>query len=128
MMAPIFVTSFLLFVSSCLSRVESRPEYIHCQSNLECAPGHCCSIGPIRYSIPQCKPMQEEGEVCRPGSASTINMTATYPDGVQVLLTDVHYIMCPCADGLSCNGGVCKHTGEKRDTNHLSDESSKRDD
>ncbi|XP_054001716.1 astakine-like [Hylaeus anthracinus] len=119
MMAPIFVTSFLLFVSSYLSCAESRPDYIHCVSNSECELGHCCSIGPIRYSVPQCSPMKEEGEECRPGSANPVNMTVSYPDLETVELTDVHYIFCPCAHGLSCDRGICKRTGEEHDRNHL---------
>ncbi|XP_076663147.1 astakine [Andrena cerasifolii] len=127
----ICLTSFLLFALSGVSRMESiRPDYIHCQTNLECEPGYCCTIGPMRYSIPQCKPMQEEGNICRPGSVSTLNMTATYPDGAEVLLTDVHYILCPCVDGLACDTkeGVCKNAGEKRDANRLLGENSKPDD
>ncbi|KZC05910.1 Astakine [Dufourea novaeangliae] len=129
MTTPILLVSILLFTSRCiLGSAEDRPEYIHCQSNLECGPGHCCSIGPIRYSIPQCRPMQAEGEICRPASEFPINMTAAYPDGAQVLLTDVHYILCPCANGLSCDKGVCKDTGEKRDLNRLIGENNHQDD
>lgn len=78
--------------------------------------------GPIRYSTPQCKPLLSLGDTCRPASASTINMTAAYPDGTQVLLTDVHYIMCPCADGLFCDRGVCKESAKKHGSNLLVDD------
>nr|XP_034179903.1 uncharacterized protein LOC117604180 isoform X1 [Osmia lignaria] len=130
-MTPIFVTSFLFFILSCSSRAQpARPDYIRCQNNLECESGYCCTIGPIRYSIPECRAMQKEGEICRPGSASAINMTVGYPDGALVTLTDVHYILCPCANGLSCDAkeGVCKDTGVERDTNRLFGEHNKRDD
>nr|XP_033322205.1 astakine-like [Megalopta genalis] len=121
-MASILLASILLLSFSCLSHATDRPDYIHCQNNLECGPGYCCSIGANRYSTPQCRPMHAVGEVCRPGIPSTINMTASYPDGVQVQLTNVHYILCPCADGLFCNLGVCEETAEKRDSNLLIDE------
>lgn len=130
-MSAASITSFLLLALSSVSCLEnSRPNYIQCQSNLECDLGYCCTIGPIRYSIPQCKPLQDVGQVCRPGSVTPINMTVSYPDGAQVLLTDVHYILCPCADGLTCNAkeGMCKESDAKHDTNRLIDGNSKRDD
>ena len=74
--------------------------------------------------------MQEEGDICRPASASTINMTVGYPDGSELTLNNVHYILCPCTDGLSCDvkEGVCREIGKKRDTNRLSAENKKQDD
>lgn len=67
-------------------------------------------LGPLRYSIPQCKSMQKKGEICRPGNVSTLNVTVGYPDGTELKLEDVHYIFCPCVDGLLCDAkeGVCK--------------------
>ncbi|XP_078033023.1 astakine isoform X2 [Augochlora pura] len=127
-MASILLTSILLLSFSCFSHATNRPDYIRCQNNLECGPEYCCTIGANRYSTPQCKPMQALGEMCRPGSASTINMTASYPDGAQVLLTNVHFILCPCADGLFCDRGVCKEAAEKRDSNLLIDENRNRED
>nr|XP_003708605.1 PREDICTED: astakine-like [Megachile rotundata]XP_012153357.1 PREDICTED: astakine-like [Megachile rotundata] len=129
-MTPIFVTLFLLFVLSCSSRAQTnRPDYIQCQSNAECDSGYCCNIGPLRYSIPQCKVMQAEGEICRPGSTSPTNMTLGYPDGALVTLTNVHYILCPCANGLTCDTkeGICKDTGEGHDTNRLFEEHKRHD-
>lgn len=98
-----------------------RPRYIGCQTNLECMPGNCCTIGPNKFSIPHCKPMQEESEVCRP-SGQTLNSTLVYPDGSQVQLTEVHFILCPCIHGLSCDieDGLCRDASQKRDFNHLS--------
>lgn len=125
-MAPILLA--FLFSFSCLSHVTGRPDYIRCQNNLECGAGHCCTIGAVRYSIPQCRPMQAVGETCRPSSASTINMTAAYPDGAQVLLTDVHYILCPCDDGLFCNQGTCSESAGKHDSNVLIDENPSKED
>ncbi|XP_076301406.1 astakine [Lasioglossum baleicum] len=125
-MAPILLAFLLSF--SCLSHATGRPDYIHCQNNLECGAGHCCTIGAIRYSTPQCRPMQAAGETCRPSSASTINMTASYPDGAQVLLTDVHYILCPCADGLFCDQGTCSESAGKHDSNVLIGENRSKED
>ncbi|XP_031842949.1 astakine [Nomia melanderi] len=120
-MTSIFLTAILLFSFGCFSHAASRPDYIECQSNLDCEVGHCCTIGPIRYSTPQCKPLLSVGSTCRPGSASTINMTASYPDGTEVLLTDVHYIMCPCDNSLFCDRGVCKESTHQHGSNVLVD-------
>ncbi|KOC63709.1 Astakine [Habropoda laboriosa] len=130
-MTPIFVASVFLFALTCPSCAQANiPDYTHCQSNADCAPTQCCTIGGARYSIPECKAMQEEGEVCRPGNPSTLNVTLGYPDGSEITLKDVHFIFCLCADGLSCDvkEGICKKTGEKRDTNRLTNENKKRDD
>ncbi|CAL7938481.1 unnamed protein product [Xylocopa violacea] len=110
-MTPISFTSVFLLLAlvyTCYAEVD-RPDYIECENNSECASDHCCVIGPYRYSYPQCLPMKIKGEICRPGSASTQNMTLEYPNGLVLKLTDVHYILCPCADGLSCDikEGVC---------------------
>ncbi|XP_076240369.1 astakine [Calliopsis andreniformis] len=130
-MSPIFMVSVILIASSSVFCIENtRPNYIQCVSNLECDPGYCCTIGAMRYSIPQCQPLQKEGNPCRPGSAITINMTAMYPDGAEVLLTNVHSILCPCADGLTCdpNEIMCKNAKGKSDANRLFDQDSKGDD
>ena len=85
---------------------------------------------PDRYSTPRCNPLREEREVCRPGT-STINTTLSYPDGAQVELKNVHYILCPCANNLTCDNsdGICRDlTINHKDLNHLLDESSKQDD
>lgn len=57
-------------------------------------------------------------------------MTVGYPNGAEITLKEVHYILCPCASGLACDlkEGVCKDIGDKRDTNHLYSENNKRDD
>ncbi|XP_043517845.1 astakine-like isoform X2 [Frieseomelitta varia] len=131
MMTPIFVLSVFLFALAYLCNAQANElDYTYCQSNSECQPGYCCTIGPIRYSIPQCRPMQEEGDTCRPASASTINMTVGYPDGSELTLNNVHYILCPCADELSCDvkEGVCREISKKRDTNRLSAKNKKQDD
>lgn len=74
--------------------------------------------------------MQKEGDICRPASASTIDMTVGYPDGSELTLKNVHYILCPCADGLSCDikDGVCRKIGRKHNTNRLSAKNKKQDD
>ncbi|CAK9795021.1 unnamed protein product [Anthophora plagiata] len=130
-MTPIFVASVLLFALTCSFGAQvNRPDYIQCESNEDCPPGHCCTLGAVRYSIPQCKPMQEEGNVCRPGDPVTLNVTLGYPDNTEITIKGVHFLFCPCADGLTCDkkGGFCKETGEKSDTNRLIDENKKRDD
>ncbi|XP_012345115.1 astakine-like [Apis florea] len=105
MMTSIFVISFLLFVLAYPCHTQN--DYIKCQTSSECRPNHCCTLGPIRYSIPQCKPMQGKGEVCRPTNV-TFNVTLGYPDGSLLKIEDVHFIFCPCIDGFSCEKGVCK--------------------
>lgn len=42
-------------------------------------------------------------EPCRPASDEQMNTTITYLDGQVVSLYNVHMIMCPCMDGLSCD-------------------------
>ncbi|XP_043467165.1 astakine-like isoform X2 [Leptopilina heterotoma] len=81
-----------------------------CKSSEECPAGYCCTLQPTRYSIPTCSPMIKEGLVCKP-SINIINTTLSYPNGNQLTIWNVHYIMCPCEDGLVCDrraGGICK--------------------
>ncbi|XP_076758719.1 astakine [Xylocopa sonorina] len=111
-MTPISFTFVLLLlglVYTCHAQ-DKRPDYIQCENNSECPSDNCCVLGPYRYSYPQCLPRITKGEICRPSSSSTQNMTLEYPNGLVLKLTDVHYILCPCADGLSCDlkEGVCK--------------------
>ncbi|XP_033215586.1 astakine-like [Belonocnema kinseyi] len=110
----IMITTMLNFISS--AATNTRPEYIGCQNNDECAPGFCCSILPDKYSAPRCNPLREDGEMCRP-KASTFNTTLHYPDGASVELTNVHYIICPCADDLTCDisDGVCRDKNRKNE-------------
>ncbi|XP_012261298.2 astakine-like [Athalia rosae] len=112
------------------ARVTMRPPYIQCQSNSECLPGNCCSIGQNRFSIPQCKPMQDQGGVCRPRGPMTSNTTLVYPDGSQVQLVEVHIGFCPCGYGLTCNPeeGLCRDPSQRRGFNSLLDEASVQDD
>ncbi|KAG5335428.1 ASTA protein, partial [Acromyrmex charruanus] len=81
----------------------------NCTTNTECEPNFCCLLGPVRYAIPTCNLFQQEGEQCRV-NAETISTTLTYPDTSQIEVKDIYYILCPCADGLSCNPkhGICK--------------------
>ncbi|XP_012539105.1 astakine isoform X2 [Monomorium pharaonis] len=80
-----------------------------CATNSECKSNSCCLLGPSRYAIPTCMPFQQKGEQCRV-NAKTITTTLFYPDGSQVEVKDIHSILCPCADGLSCDPkrGICK--------------------
>ncbi|XP_018338557.1 PREDICTED: astakine-like [Trachymyrmex septentrionalis] len=67
------------------------------------------SLGPTRYTKPTCMPFQQKGEQCRV-NAETITTNLTYPDTSEIAVKDIHYILCPCADGLFCNPkrGICK--------------------
>lgn len=56
-----------------------------------------------RYSIPTCQKKLQLSDYCRPASDEPTNTTITYFDGQVVSLYNVHMIMCPCADGLSCD-------------------------
>ncbi|EGI67870.1 Astakine [Acromyrmex echinatior] len=78
-----------------------------CATNTECKSNFCCLLGPMRYSIPTCMPFQQKDEQCRV-NAETITTILTYPDTSQIEVKDIHYILCPCADGLSCKHGICK--------------------
>jgi len=53
-------------------------------------------------------PFQQEYEQCRV-NAETITTNLSYPDNSQLEVKGVHFILCPCADGLSCNPerGIC---------------------
>lgn len=111
--SPIFVAALLLG-STIQLLVAASPTYTQCQSNSECAADHCCAISPIRYSVPLCRPLQAEGEPCRPVADTTFNLTVTYPNGDQADLTKIHYVICPCASGLICDKktGICKNDGQ----------------
>ncbi|KAL0108021.1 hypothetical protein PUN28_014943 [Cardiocondyla obscurior] len=78
-----------------------------CSTNSDCEKS-CCLLGPSRYAVPTCMPFQQKGEQCRV-NADTITTKLTYPDDSEKTVNDVHYILCPCADGLSCDPkrGVC---------------------
>ncbi|XP_012283424.1 prokineticin Bm8-f isoform X2 [Orussus abietinus] len=102
----------------------NRPSHVQCVSNSECLRGSCCTIAPYKFSVPQCQSMQEEGAQCRPMGHETINTTLTYPDGSELELKGVHYILCPCDYGLTCDpkDGICRDVSQRRDFNHLQNE------
>lgn len=104
-----------------------------CTTDSECPQEKCCVLGlflpllliilqyysdmfnvngiilaPIRYAMPSCIQYQRMGEQCRV-NASTITTNLSYPDNSQLEVKDVNYIMCPCAEGTSCNPqtGLC---------------------
>ncbi|XP_015602971.1 astakine [Cephus cinctus] len=126
----IFAVAVMVIGMTCplYAGVMKRPRYVQCQSSLECMPGNCCTIGEVRFSIPQCQPLQEEGDVCRPSGHATLNTTLVYPDGTQVELTDVHIMLCPCSYGMTCDDGICRDPSQKRGFNHLMEEASIQDD
>ncbi|XP_026674175.1 astakine-like [Ceratina calcarata] len=106
MMTPILIfTSFLLLTFSYNCRAQNS----HCKANYECPPDHCCVLGGVRYSVPQCVPLLGKGDTCRPGSNITISGDLAYPDGSTLAVEEVHYILCPCGDKLVCDSekGVC---------------------
>lgn len=52
MMTPIFVISIFLFALACPCNAQAdKSDYIRCQSNTECQPGYCCTIGIYCFSI-----------------------------------------------------------------------------
>lgn len=63
-----------------------------------------------RYSLPQCEKKLQLHETCRPASDEPFNTTVTYPDGEVVSLTNMHMLVCPCANGLVCDprSGRCE--------------------
>jgi hypothetical protein len=66
----------------------------------------CLSAGMMRYSVPVCKRLGDEGETCRPrGDDVPQNTTVHYPDGSSAQL-NVHMVVCPCATGLECSDGM----------------------
>lgn len=92
----------------CFVRRLSRPHYIECQSSEECGSVACCVIGHARFSLPECKPFLEIGEVCGHPDNLSFNTTVMYPDGAEVELLNVHRTVCPCAAGLKCsNERIC---------------------
>ena len=52
MMTPIFVLSvFLLALAYPCNAQANEMDYTYCQSNSECQPGYCCTIGIYRVFI-----------------------------------------------------------------------------
>ncbi|XP_014486827.1 PREDICTED: astakine-like [Dinoponera quadriceps] len=79
-----------------------------CTKDAECPKDLCCLLGPIRYATPHCMPYQQPGQQCRV-NAETITTNLTYPDNSRLEVKDVNFILCPCAEGSSCNPrtGIC---------------------
>ncbi|XP_058795331.1 astakine-like [Phymastichus coffea] len=96
------------------------PAWIDCTSNSHCAPGYCCTIAYERYSYPHCQQLQEEGDFCRPNGPLLTNGTRSYPDELQIELSDVYLMFCPCASGLACDP-VSAECRDERDLNLLED-------
>ncbi|KYM75707.1 Astakine [Atta colombica] len=105
----ILITSIVVF-PNIDPVISSSPVFQkNCTTNTECEPNSCCLLGPMRYSIPTCMPFRQKGELCRV-NAETITTNLTYPNTLEIKVKDIHYILCPCADRLSCNPkrGICK--------------------
>ncbi|KAK2586222.1 hypothetical protein KPH14_001480 [Odynerus spinipes] len=96
-----------LLAASITKREE--PLGVQCHSDKDCPPNHCCVISPLRYSLPQCSPLREKAEICRPPN-DKINATLEYPNNSRLTITDVSYVLCPCNHGLTCDPkeGFCK--------------------
>jgi len=79
-----------------------------CGTNSECPSNLCCLLGGSRYAIPSCSSFQQKDEQCRV-NAEMLTTNLTYPDNSQIEVKDIHLILCPCADGLSCDPkrGIC---------------------
>ncbi|XP_072756523.1 uncharacterized protein [Anoplolepis gracilipes] len=83
------------------------PSIQKCTNNSECPSNLCCLLGPSRYALPTCMPFQQKGEQCRV-NADTFTANLTYPDKSELEIKDVHFILCPCTNGLVCKRGICK--------------------
>ena len=53
--------------------------------------------GMMRYSVPYCQPLKQLGERCRPASSTPSSMILTYPNGLEVNLTQAHYVIKPAS-------------------------------
>ncbi|GAB6023275.1 hypothetical protein CHUAL_008087 [Chamberlinius hualienensis] len=74
---------------------------------------HSCyfifSVGMMRYSFPSCLRYGKEGDYCL-GNSQPRNVTLYYPNGLQLDLSEVHTLFCPCdaTMALSCRQGTCQ--------------------
>ncbi|KYN05408.1 PREDICTED: astakine-like [Cyphomyrmex costatus] len=101
----ILITSIVVF-PNIDPVISSFPAFQICKTNTECNSNSCCLLKPSRYAIPTCMPFQQEGEQCRV-NAETITTNLTYPDNSEMEVINISFILCPCADGLSCKNGIC---------------------
>ncbi|KAL7290057.1 hypothetical protein TKK_0015786 [Trichogramma kaykai] len=87
---------------------------IECTSNVDCAPGYCCTISHERYSYPRCQKFQDLGDFCRPGGPLTTSGDRYYPDGTSIQLDEIYMQFCPCGPGLLCDRGeqVCRDASD----------------
>ncbi|XP_039310996.1 astakine [Solenopsis invicta] len=107
-MTPISGILILVISIMATSSISSVvPSYQKCNTNEDCKSSSCCLLGPSRYALPSCMPYQQKGEQCRM-NADTITTNLSYPDNSQIEVKDIHLILCPCADGLSCDFGICE--------------------
>ncbi|CAG0922926.1 unnamed protein product [Notodromas monacha] len=92
-------------------------DLFECRSSADCGFGFCCVVGMDRYSVPTCRRLGKPGDQCIPRNKPR-NVTLWYPrysaktvSGLELDLTDVYRILCPCDTGrnLSCDrrDGVC---------------------
>ncbi|KAJ8667814.1 hypothetical protein QAD02_009477 [Eretmocerus hayati] len=78
------------------------PPWVDCTENSHCPAGYCCMINHERYSYPQCTPLRQQGDVCRPGGPLITNGSRYYPDFTEIVLGNIYLQLCPCANGLTC--------------------------
>lgn len=88
-----------------------------CNSSSDCSFGHCCVLGMMRYSIPQCKALGRIGQFCRMNNEPQ-NRTLYYPNGIFIDVVDVYTSTCPCDIGLVCKNNICT-TEDAYDENYL---------
>lgn len=101
---------FILVITAMISYSVATNLPPVCQSSEQCPPGYCCTLQPMRYSMPACNKIVQEDQICRP-QIDIINTTLQYPNQKTLKIWNVHYIMCPCDKGLFCDrsaGGRCK--------------------
>ena len=46
----------------------------------------------MRYSVPYCQRLKQLGDSCRPASDTPSNLTLSYPNGLEVSVTDVYNV------------------------------------
>ena len=62
--------------------------------------------GGSQYTSASCVTLREEGAACRTNTPP-MDIVLSYPNGDTVNLTNVYYIICDCAAGLTCVQGTC---------------------
>ncbi|XP_014616409.1 PREDICTED: astakine-like [Polistes canadensis] len=80
---------------------QEEPPDVQCRNDKECPDDHCCVINGGRYVIPQCRPLLKKTETCK-GDDRLFNTTLYYPNDKKLTISGVHFVLCPCHEGLIC--------------------------